>query len=172
MNVAALTVLTIALLDGAFAGYRAAQGRTGRLATLRRDTLAQARGVAVWAALAAGPLAIGLLVVPREVRRTAAEALAAALTPFALVTLVAIATWCVLPWRTRYLAMAVVLGPMTLLRPAICVAGAVAVWIGTGDPTATAATGVAGGAQLLVEPAVGHLWYTKNPVAGRGTVGV
>ncbi len=162
MSAAALVVVVIALLDGAFAGYRAAQGRTGRLAALRRDVVAQLRGVAVWAVLVAVPVVVALLVVPSDPRRAATAALFVALVPFALVTLTAIAAWWVLPWRVRYLAMAIVLGPMTLLRPAICLVGVAAVWVGAGDPAATAVTAVVGSVQLLVEPIVGRVWYARR----------
>lgn len=162
MSAAVFAIVVIALLDGGLAGYRAAQGRTGRLTTLHRDVVAYLRGVAVWAALAVFPATVGLLVVPPDLRRAAAESLTWVLAPCALVTLVTIAGWYVLPWRIRYLAMAIVLGPMTLLRPAICLAGVAAVWIGTGDPTATAVTAVVASAQLLVEPIVGRSWYANE----------
>lgn len=103
------TVAAIALLDALFSGYRAAQGRTGRLSSLRRDALAHLRGACVWALLIMVPLGAGhVWLEPHSVKR-AFDAMV--LTPYALVTLTAILAWCVLSWRVRYLAMALVLAP-------------------------------------------------------------
>ena len=75
MSAALWLTAVIALLDGAFSGYRAAQGRTGRLPSWRRDAVAHLRGVVVWVLLVAAPIAVGIALVPVGTRLEAARAL-------------------------------------------------------------------------------------------------
>ncbi|MBK7819948.1 MAG: hypothetical protein IPJ61_02435 [Tessaracoccus sp.] len=91
MSAALWTVAVIALLDGAFSGYRAAQGRTGRLPSWRRDAVAHLRGVAMWLLLVTGPVAVGVALVPADTRLAAAHALLPVLVPYAAATVLTVA---------------------------------------------------------------------------------
>lgn len=152
----------IAALDGGFSGYRAAQGRTGRLTSISRDATASLRGILVWLALVSTPVLLGLAAVPPSTVAVGASSLLWFIGPYAAVTLAGVAAWYGLPWRVRFLAMAFVLGPLTLLRPIACAAAVVVAWVSTRDATATALVAAVGVAQLLVEPVVGRVWYA-NP---------
>ncbi len=156
MSAALWLTAVIALLDGAFSGYRAAQGRTGRLPSWRRDAVAHLRGVVVWVLLVAAPIAVGIALVPVGTRLEAARALLPLLVPYALLTLLAVAAWCVLPWRVRYVAMALVLGPLSLLRPVACLAAPLLVAAATHDVAATLLTALLAACQLAVEPIAGR----------------
>lgn len=156
----------IAALDGGFSGYRAAQGRTGRLTSNARDAKATLRGVLVWLALVTVPVALGLAMVRPRAMAAGASSLLVFIGPYAAATLTGVAAWYCLPWRVRFLAMAFVLGPLTLLRPVACAAAVVMTWAATGDATATALVGAMGLGQLLVEPVVGRAWYANPTTLG------
>lgn len=124
-------LLLLALVDGAFSGYRAAAGRDARL--FKQDFYRQAMGRGVLYALGASALAGlaagGLLALSRD-----PAALLAALTragvcllevylPYAAVTAAAFAVRSVPSVDIRSAASALLFGPLDLLRPAVAVAG-------------------------------------------------
>jgi hypothetical protein len=162
---AALAVL--ALLDGAFAGFRASAGRTGLIDHRRADQLACLRGAALVCVLLVPVVAIAstevLLNPPRlGVFTRAGEAMLAVYGPYGLVVLAALGCYTVLGWRNRYLASAVILGPLTWLRPAVAVAGAILAGAAGADPPVWACAGLAVAAVLAVEPVAGHFWYAPG----------
>ncbi|MGA8529207.1 MAG: hypothetical protein WB622_05795, partial [Acidobacteriaceae bacterium] len=81
--------------------------------------------------------------------------------PYALVVLLALACYWSLSGRKRYLAMIVILGPLTLLRPVVAIAGAVAGAVSSRDALTSACAIVAAAALLAVEPAAGRAWYPR-----------
>lgn len=82
--------------------------------------------------------------------------------PYALLVLIALACYALLDWRLKYLAAAVILGPLTLLRPGIAILGA-ALGIALGrDAAVAAAAGLSVVAVLAVEPLAGRLWYARR----------
>ncbi len=82
--------------------------------------------------------------------------------PYALLALAALACYAALGWRLKYLASAVILGPFTLLRPAVALAGA-AVGAAHGKDALVATTVVLSVvAVLAVEPLADRRWYAHR----------
>lgn len=158
--VAALVVL--AGLDGMLSGFRSACGRDGRIRTGRRDALAQARGLAVVVVLLLPSVllgATGLAAGDRAAWQRAAEALVAAYLPFGALILLALAAYATLTWERRFLAVAMILGPGTLLRPLVAVAGGAVAVVRAGDGWVAAGVVLAVAAVLAVEPLCDRCWY-------------
>lgn len=162
---AALTVL--ALVDSMFAGFRSSLGRTGLIRHRRRDVVAHLRGLALSASLLAPVAAVTLVdVVVRPVRLatyvTTGRAMLAVYLPFAGLVLVALAAYLALRWRHRFLAAALVLGPCTLARPLVAVAGVAAAGWAARDLLATALALAAVAAALAVGPWAERRWYGRE----------
>jgi hypothetical protein len=66
-----------------------------------------------------------------------------------------------LGWRQRYLASAVILGPLTLLRPVAAIAGGTLGAVAARDPVVAVCTAHSVTAGLAVEPAAGRRWHTQ-----------
>lgn len=169
MTAAVLSLL--ALLDGLLIGFRAAAGRSGQVAKTRyylRAQLFGALGASVVVALA-WALALALVAGsadPDQLWRDFSRAGRAALLLFGIYGATAVAAILVylaasLTSRsidTRTLATVVVLGPFTLARPAVVVAGlAAALWICPRLEIALLAAFV-GAAMLGLERALGRLY--------------
>ncbi|MGE5134816.1 MAG: oxidoreductase [Gemmatimonadota bacterium] len=165
---AAAALIALALLDGAFAGFRSSVGRTGLISHRAADRLAARRGASLVCLLLAPVTALVSADVTVHPARTAVytragEAMLAVYGPYAAVVLAALGCYAVLGWRQRYLASAVILGPLTLLRPAVAVAGAVLAAVATHDGGAAVCAVLAVVAVLAVEPAADRRWYTPRP---------
>lgn len=165
---AASGLLVLALLDGAFSGFRASAGRTGLIDHRAADRLAGRRGAAL-VLLALSPVIAGVSadVAARPDRLAAYDraglAMLAVDGAYGVIVLGALACYLTLSWRKRYLASAVLLGPLTLARPAVAVAGgAVGIIVGH-DALAAVFVMVAVSAVLGIEPAVGRIWYRVPP---------
>jgi len=78
---------------------------------------------------------------------------------YGLVVLVALAAYATLSWRRRFLASALLLGPLTLVRPVVALVGAGAAWWATRDLTIATLSLAAVVAVLAVEPIAGRRWY-------------
>jgi len=160
----ASALLVLAILDGAFSGFRASVGRTGLIDHRAADRLAARRGVAL-ALLALAPVVAGICVdvAARPDRMPAYAhaglAMLAVDGTYGVVVLGALACYLTMSWRKRYLASAVLLGPLTLSRPAIALLGGALGAIVSHDPLTTAFVTAAVSAVLVVEPAAGRLWY-------------
>jgi hypothetical protein len=155
-------LLTIALLDGAFAGFRASVGRTGLIRHRTQDRRAARSGLRLLATLllpAATVVAVDLLNHPGRVAtyRHAGQAMLGVYLPYGLLVLLALAGYLSLSWRRRFLASAP-LGPLTLARPLVAVAGGAAACWRTHDVTITLVAMLATGAVLLVEPLTGRTY--------------
>lgn len=163
----AAALLILAVADGAFAGFRSSVGRTGLISHRQSDYQAARRG----AGLACLLLAPVIAVVCAEAVRPAAledyaragKAMFAIYGPSALLVLIALGGYTVLNWRLRYLASALILGPFTLLRPAVAVLGAAVGALESGDAIVAASVVLAVIAVLAVEPLAGRLWYSQAP---------
>ncbi len=163
----AVALLILALLDGAFAGFRSSAGRTGLINHRKSDRLAARRGAGLVCVLLAPAIAVacaGVLTHPADLDhyRRAGIAMLEIYGPYALLVLIALACYAALNWRLRYLAAAVILGPFTLLRPAIAVLGAALAVALSDDVTATVAACLSVAAVLAVEPLAGRLWYSRS----------
>ena len=155
----------LAVLDGAFAGFRASAGRDARLPDRQRNAVAAAWGVGV---ATAGLAVIGLacLWVLRDDRSFTYDALVAGgvrmlpvYVPMAVVTLVAIGLHVfVSDHEVSAAAMTVVLGPITLTRPVIIALGGALAASSDTDVTALPAI-VAVAVTTLSGPLIGVMRY-------------
>ena len=157
-------LLVLAVLDGAFSGFRASAGRTGLIDHRAADWTGARRGVTLVLLLLAPVITgvsadVGGRPGHAAAYTRAGEAMLAVDGAYGVIVLVTLACYLTLGWRQRYLAIAVLLGPLTLARPGIAVlGGALAVIAGRDAPTA-AFTIAAVIAVLAVEPAAGRIWY-------------
>jgi len=160
----AASLFALALVDGACAGFRSSVGRTGLINHRASDLRAARRGLGLVVVLLLPAIALigaqALLQAGQTERYLrAGEAMLAVYAPYALVVLAALACYVTLGWRQRYLAAAVVLGPLTLLRPGIAVLGAaLAAYVSHSVGVAIAAV-LSVAAALAVEPIANRLWY-------------
>jgi hypothetical protein len=124
-----LTLVLLALVDGALLGFRAAAGRSGALDKGAYYRRAVALGAAYAGAVAAGGVALALALSAAggasvwAALVTAGRAAAAVYAAFAAVVLAALAVWAVPITEVRTIASVTVLGPGTLLRPWVVLAG-------------------------------------------------
>lgn len=167
-----LVLVALALLDGAFAGFRASVGRTGLVRHVTADRRASVRGALLGAGLLLPAAVVWKVAIrseadrPDDLRR-ACDIVLAVLSPYAAVVLLALAAYAVLGWRQKYLASALILGPFTLLRPAAAaLAAGYGVW--RSDSAAVVAVIALGTvAVLAVEPLAGRLWYADTALGRR-----
>jgi len=167
-------LLLLAMLDGSFAGFRASAGRTGLISHRQSDYQAARRGAALAGALLA-PVIAGVCADAAarpahldDYARTGTIMLAV-YGPYAVLVLIALACYVTLNWRVRYLASALILGPLTLLRPAVAILGAALGAALSHDIAAAAAAVLSAAAILAVEPLAGRLWYSGgHEIAGPG----
>ncbi|WP_392542691.1 hypothetical protein [Oryzobacter telluris] len=175
----AVALAGLGLLDGALAGFRSSLGRTGLVDHRVRDRLAARRGLGLMAVLlapvgvVAGVQALGPGAWPAHAYVRAGTGMLVVFLPYAALTLLALAVYVVLDWRSGYLASAMVLGPFTLVRPLVA---AVGVGVGVArahDPVVVVGCLLALAAVLVVEPLSGRLWWAERrpqadrPVASR-----
>ena len=163
----AVTLLTLALLDGSFAGFRSSAGRTGLINHRRSDRQAAWRGAGLVCVLLAPVIAAvcaDAFVHPghRDDYTRAGIAMLAVYSPYALLVLIALACYATLNWRLKYLASVLILGPFTLLRPGIAIVGAALGAARSSDTAVAAAAGLSAIAVLTVEPLAGRLWYAAK----------
>jgi len=163
----AIGLMLLAITDGACAGFRSSLGRSGLIRHRAADLRAARRGAALVAVLLTP--AIALICADTIPLRPAAiapylragEAMLAIYGPYAVMVLTALACYATLGWRQRYLAAALMLGPLTFLRPAVTVLGAILAAIAAQDLTAALAAVLAVAAVLATEPIADHLWYAR-----------
>jgi hypothetical protein len=164
---AALALL--ALVDAAFAGFRAATGRNARIHKNTYNLNAARRGLAVGAG---GASATALLVGITLVAAThpghrydelihAGTRMLQVLSPFAAVVVLSLVAYTLLPMRQSTFVMLIGLGPFTLIRPAVVLGAATFAVAGSTDWLVWAATALATAGVLAAEPLVHHRWYRE-----------
>jgi len=168
-SVVAAALSVLAVLDGTFAGFRSSLGRTGLLDHRRSDVRASVRGGVLVVALLALPVAaasIDAIVRPRRLHlyRSAGDAMLLVYGPYAALVLLALLVYATLGWRQKYLASAVILGPFTLLRPVIAVAGGLVAAFAGEDVLVAIIGCLAVGAVLAVEPIADRVWPADRAV--------
>lgn len=159
-------LVVLAVLDGAFSGFRSAQGRTGLIRHVRTDVVAQVRGAGLAVALLLPAAAAVLLDAGDGVR--AGRAMLLVYAPYGAVVLLALLAYGTLGWRQRFLAMALVLGPLTLARPLVAVVGAGAGLLAAGSWSTRVAVLLAVTAVLLVEPVSDRLGHPPGGATAPG----
>ena len=152
----------LALLDGAFSGFRASLGRTGLIDHTAADRRGLLRGAALITLLAIPAISATIVDVAlgSGSMRAYTEAGLAALTvvgPYAVIVLLALGVYGALRWELKYLASAMILGPFTLVRPVVVAAAAIVAIVHTQTAGVAAAVILAGVAVLLVEPTLSRL---------------
>lgn len=163
----AVALIILALLDGAFSGFRASVGRTGLVSHRQSDYQAALRGAGLVSVLLAPAIALvcaDVIARPAHMAQytRAGKVMLEVYGPYAVLVLIALACYAALNWRLKYLASALILGPFTLLRPAIATLGA-ALAVALGNAAAlAAAVSLSVIAVLAVEPLAGRLWYIRN----------
>ncbi|MEV6006056.1 hypothetical protein AB0M29_04550 [Streptomyces sp. NPDC051976] len=162
-----MPLLLLGLVDAAFSGFRAYAGRDAHIRKHRATARAALRGLAVGAVLLLAPvLTAALLLLTASDRAGTYDLLTAGgtgyvlpLTGYAVVVLLSLAAYFVLPFRASTLAMVVGLGPLTLLRPFAVAAACVGAVVNGGGGSGLLVGTVAGAAVLGVEPLVHRRWY-------------
>lgn len=173
MTAVVVGLVLLALVDGACAGFRSSAGRSGLIEHRASDRRAARRGATVVVVLLIPAVALTSAVVLMQPSRSglylrAGEIMLGVYTPYALAVLVALAIYATVDWRKRYLAMAVILGPLTLARPVVVVVGAAAAIGGTRDAGVAIAAALAVAGILAVERVANRLWYTPRPRSDLG----
>ena len=175
METAAVAVFLagLALLDGALAGFRASAGRSALIRKRRYNLVAGSHGVCCSALLMAG-MAAGLgsyLALSPDAAGGMADLTAAGrrmalvYLPYALIVLASLAGYFVLPLRASSWTILAGLGPLTIARPFVAMAGGLAAsWHSTGLVVPIAACAAVAGV-LSGEPFVYRRWYRGLPRA-------
>ncbi|WP_251153113.1 hypothetical protein [Cellulosimicrobium sp. Marseille-Q4280] len=165
-------LVCLALLDGAFSGFRASLGRTGLVEHAEESRRGLLRGAVLMALLAAPAIAsmltdVVLGAATMATYRAAGLAAMAVLGPYALIVLLALGVYGALRWELKYLASALVLGPFTLIRPAVVLAAAIVAIVRTHEIAATVSITLAAAAVVLVEPILNRRHERRSRAAGR-----
>ena len=161
-------LIVLAIADGACAGFRSAAGRSGLINHRTADLRAASRGAALLAILLTPSMVLicANVIAGRPATFAlylrAGEAMLAIYAPYGAIVLAALACYATLGWQLRYLAAALVLGPLTWVRPAIVVLGAVLAAVIARDTVAAVAAGLAVAAVLATEPIADRLWYARD----------
>ena len=163
MIVAALLTL-LAVFDGALSGFRAAAGRDGRIDKRPYYRRAIAHGARAGALVVVANVAVAAVLVGTSAApgATWTEFLRAGTTcawifgGFATLTLAAIALWWSPIHEYRLLATVIVLGPLTLVRPIVIIAGLAIAAARAGDPRVWIMAALAGATVLGVEGLLGR----------------
>ncbi|WP_409180863.1 oxidoreductase [Amycolatopsis sp. VS8301801F10] len=158
---------TLALLDAALAGFRAATGRNARirkrswyLAASRRGLASGAGGLGLVATLIAATLAASADPGARYAGLVEAGArMLQVLIPFAAVVVASLLAYWLLPMRGSTVVILLGLGPFTLARPAVVAAAAGWSVAASGDWLVWTAALAAAVVVLAVEPVVHCRWY-------------
>jgi hypothetical protein len=172
----AILLGTLAILDCAIAGFRAAAGRNGELDKRRYYRAAMLRGGLVGCAL------VALFAGAVELTGTWPSALSAAHTlvwiygTYATVVLVAFAFYFTPVGPYRVLTSVIVFGPLTLIRRAVIAGGMGVVALTAQTAPVTILAAGAGVAMLAVEPLLGRryarLWESlRRPETTEGPGG-
>jgi hypothetical protein len=157
----------LAVVDGACAGFRSSVGRSGLINHRASDHRAARRGAVVVAVLLAPAVALTSAVILLQPSQSglylrAGKVMLGVYAPYALAVLAALAVYATLDWRKRYVAMTVVLGPLTLARPlVVVVGGALAIGV-TRDAVVAVAVALAVAGILAVEGVADRLWYARE----------
>ncbi|GAB3837179.1 oxidoreductase [Dactylosporangium cerinum] len=164
-----VVLASIALVDAALAGFRAATGRNGLIRKRAYYVVAMRRGLAAGAAvLGCLALVLGAVLATAPdpgVRYTgltrAGISMLWVIGPFAAVVVASLAGYAVLPRRPATFLILLGLGPLTLIRPWVTVtAGLTAAWTAP-DPLTAVCAVLAATSVLAVEPWVHRRWYTE-----------
>lgn len=167
-TIIAVVLAALAVLDGSFAAFRSSVGRTGLIDHRDSDLQAMRRGAAMAALLLLPVAVLATIDVLRGADRLHAytrtgEGMVIIYLPYAALVLAALCVYGLLGWRLKYLASAVILGPFTLLRPAVAVLGLVFGAIWSRDTAAILLAGLSVAAVLMIESLADRGWCSESP---------
>ncbi|WP_116200187.1 oxidoreductase [Amycolatopsis circi] len=162
-----LVLGTLALVDAALAGFRAATGRNARIRKRSYYLAASRRGLASGAA---GLGLVALLIVTAFAGSAdpgaryaglvgAGTRMLQVLAPFAAVVVVSLLAYWLLPMRGSTFVILIGLGPFTLARPVVVIAAVGWSVAASSDWLVWAAALAAAVSVLAVEPVVHRRWY-------------
>ena len=156
----AVILCTMALVDGALAGFRAWAGRDGRVVKQQDRVRSGVRGV-IAAAVALVAIAAVLLVIMDATSVTygelvdAGNRMAVAYAPFCVAVALGFLGYFSASLESQALSTVIILGPATFLRPIVILAGAIyAAWGASAWVVVAAFSAVV--IVLAVEPIVGR----------------
>ncbi|MFT3697105.1 MAG: hypothetical protein QM831_28440 [Kofleriaceae bacterium] len=158
-----ITVLLaiLVLIDASLCGFRAAAGREGRIdkrALFRAAILRGFSGGVVIVAINAAVVAILVAIQPTLWTELVAAGTRAVWVfgSFATVTLAAITCWFVPLYESRIMPSILVLGPLTMLRPLVIIAGLIAAAAVSRDPRVWFVAALGGASLLSLERILGR----------------
>ncbi|MEV0405532.1 oxidoreductase [Actinoallomurus sp. NPDC050550] len=156
----------LAVVDGAFAGFRAATGRNARIHKRDYALAAARRGAAVSVPGLAATAVVSLTGAAGEGHWygdlvEAGTRMLAVVAPYAAVVILSLAAYWLLPMRESTFVILVGLGPLTLARPAVVAAAVAAAGLGARDWLIWTAAVTAAAGVLVVEPWVHRRWYRE-----------
>ena len=163
----AMTIVTtllalLALIDGACSGFRSGVGRTGLVRHRASDVRDAWHGVALVALLlvpGAGVATVALAIGGHRADFvTAGSWMLRVLAPYVGAAVLALLAYGLLGWRQKYLAMALILGPLTLIRPIVVIAACVAGCVAASSWIVGIVITLSAGAVLSVEPLMNRRW--------------
>lgn len=165
-------LVLLSLLDAAFAGYRDAAGRNGRIFKDEFFRHGIRRGLrAGWVAVMVCAVWVGLAAAfSDDTARLAAEltagasAMAAVLSGYAVLVLVAVALWFIAEANVRAVSSIILLGPLTLIRPFLVLLAGVIGAASTHSLLAGAVLLACCCTQLCTEPFLGRGWKRGSPL--------
>lgn len=168
----AVVLCAMALLDGALAGFRAVAGRDAHIVKepLLRRGVRRGVGCGVGELVVIAVMLLALLLGSPDAERLFGEMVDAGrrmlvvFVPYTVIVLSALGAYAVPNLELRCLATVVVLGPLTMVRSAVLLAGAAAAaWTAPGAVQVVAFATVA---VVLLAEAFLHRWATTIPPAG------
>jgi hypothetical protein len=171
-----LALLVLALTDAAFCGYRDAAGRNPLIRKASFYRRALRRGIRFgFANIGLATVLLGVLLVASPYPGVlwadcvaAGTNLLCVVAPYATIVLMALGAWTAAEQDVRTLASVALLGPLTLLRPVVVLAGAaVAITTRPSIPVTTLAVATAV-LQLSMGPLLGRAWRGRDPLDGDG----
>ncbi len=160
-----VAIAALAALDVALSGFRASKGRSGLIDQRAANQRACRRGLQVGVALLLPSLIVATFVAfqPHGLAglSEAARVSLWILGPYAGLVAAALGAYAVLDWRLKYLAVAVILGPMTWIRPWVATVAAWSAARSSDNPWVWLSGILALLGILAVEPLSGWLWHRQ-----------
>lgn len=169
-----VVLCALALLDAGFAGFRGSIGRDARLVDHRFNVASAAWGIGfgfVGLTLIAGctlPTLVNASTRHKnyESLLTAGTRMLMVFAPMAAVNVVAIVIYLLATsHEVRAVAMTLVLGPFTLLRPLVIIAGSLWAGLSSDLPAVWVGAAVAAGVTIAVGPVVGWMRFRGRSFA-------
>lgn len=167
-----LWLILLSLLDAAFAGYRDAAGRNGRIFKDEFYRYGIRRGLrAGWVAVMVCAFWVAIAAMFSDDSSRLADELiagalpmAAVLSAYAVLVLIAVALWFIAEANVRAVSSIILLGPLTLVRPFVVLFAGIAAAVSAHSLLAGAVLLACCCTQLCTEPFLGRAWKNGSPL--------